>query len=420
MTYDEAISYIHSVSWLGSRPGLERIGELCTLLGNPQNSLKFIHVAGTNGKGSFSSMISSVLISSGMTVGTFTSPYVYSFNERFSVNGEPISNDELADIIEYVKPYADSMQNSPTEFELITAAGFEYFKRKGCDIVVLEAGMGGRLDSTNIITSSVLSVITGIALDHMTFLGNTTTAIAAEKAGIIKKGCPVLCGKLDGGAADVIKNRAKEVNAPISFCDYNRLGSASLSLDGALFSVEGYYEPLKISLCGTYQPENALLAISAAEILGIEKKYIRKGLAEAVWPARFEVLSRDPIIIFDGGHNPQGVEAAIKSARAILEKKAIVVTGVMADKDYNCMAKMISTVAAKVYCTEPFNPRVLSAKKYAKVFCDCGVEAVAEPDVNNALSLAVSEAESSSAPVLILGSLYMYRQVRDALDMIFS
>lgn len=418
MTYDEAISYIHSVSWLGSRPGLERIGELCALMNDPQKSLKFVHVAGTNGKGSFSAMLTAILKSAGFCVGTFTSPYVYTFNERFAVNGEPISDEELAEITEYVKPFADSMKNSPTEFELITAAGFEFFRRRQCNIVVLEAGMGGRLDSTNIIPSSLLSVITGVALDHTAFLGNTTADIAREKAGIIKNGCPVLCGKLDADAAAAISEKAESASSPLTFCNYERLHDISISLDGTLFKADGYSDPIRLKLCGAYQPENAMLAITAAELLGIDEAHIREGLAAAAWSARFEVLRRDPVIVFDGGHNPQGIAATVKSASAVFTKKALVVTGVMADKDYGEIAKMISSIAHKVYCTEPENPRVLPAEDYAKAFADCETEAVAIPDVEKAVSTAVVEAKEKGLPLLILGSLYMYRQVRDALDKI--
>ena len=196
MTYDEALEYIHSVCWKGSRPGLSRITELTGLLGNPQDSLRFIHVAGTNGKGSVSAMTAGVLSAAGYKTGLFTSPFIVRFNERMQIDGHDISDEELAQITEYVRPYADSMADSPTEFELITAIAFVYFKRNNCDYVVLEVGMGGRLDSTNIIKapSVAVSVITGIAMDHTAFLGDTPEKIAAEKAGIIKEGVPVVFG----------------------------------------------------------------------------------------------------------------------------------------------------------------------------------------------------------------------------------
>ena len=191
MNYAEALEYIHSVMWMGSRPGLSRTKRLLELLGNPEKGMKFVHVAGTNGKGSTCAMLDSVLRAAGYKVGLYTSPYIVRFNERMCINGEPISDSELAELTAIVKPLAESMEDKPTEFELITAIAFVYFKRHNCDIVVLEAGMGGRLDSTNIITTPILSVITGIALDHTQFLGDTVEKIAQEKAGIIKKNVPL-------------------------------------------------------------------------------------------------------------------------------------------------------------------------------------------------------------------------------------
>ena len=213
MTYEEAVAYIHSVAWKGSRPGLSRITELLHLLGDPQDRLQFIHIAGTNGKGSTSAMTESVLRAAGYKTGLFVSPYIKHFNERICFCGTPISDEALARVTATVKPFADAMEDKPTEFELITALGLEYFKRKKCDIVILEAGMGGRLDSTNIIEESELSVITGIALDHTAYLGDTVEKIAAEKAGIIKKGGTVLFGGEDKCAAEVIVAKAKEMGA---------------------------------------------------------------------------------------------------------------------------------------------------------------------------------------------------------------
>ena len=214
MNYEEALEYIHGISWTFCKPGLERISALCKALGDPQKKLKFIHIAGTNGKCSTSAMLESVLRESGYKTGLFTSPYIRTFNERMRVDGENISDGELAEITEYVRPFADDMTDKPTEFELISAIAFEYFSRNNCDVVVLEAGMGGRLDSTNVIDSALLSIITGIALDHTAFLGDTVEKIAAEKAGIIKCGCPVLFGGEDDAAERVIRERAAEMNAP--------------------------------------------------------------------------------------------------------------------------------------------------------------------------------------------------------------
>ena len=416
MTYEEALEYIHSVVWMGSRPGLSRITELCSLIGDPQNDLSFIHIAGTNGKGSTTSMLSEICKASGLKVGTFTSPYVFRFNERMAVNGTPIDNEMLADIIEYIRPYADSMEDSPTEFELITAVGFEFFKRMNCDIVILEAGLGGRLDSTNIIPASKLSIITGIALDHTEILGDTTEKIAAEKAGIIKKGCPVLIGNCDNGARAVIKEKARETNSPVYEVNYDRINNLSMSLEGSTFYFEGYEDKLQILLAGQYQPRNAAVAISAAEILGIDIKHITEGIKAAKWPARFEVLSTSPVVIFDGSHNPEGIRATVDTVKKLFHGKVNVLTGVMADKNYTVMAEAISEICDKVYCTKPDNPRALDAEKYAECCNGFGCNAVGINNVEKAVNTAYSDSMERNVPLLVMGSLYLYSEFREAFD----
>lgn len=414
MTYTEAIEYIHSICWLGSRPGLERITVLCDKMGNVQDKLKFIHVAGTNGKGSVSSMLTRILVNAGYRVGTFTSPYVYRFNERMAINGEPISDEDLARIIEKIKPLAESMEDQPTEFELITAAGFLYFYEQKCDIVVLECGMGGRLDSTNIIKKPLLSVITGIALDHTAFLGDTVEKIAKEKAGIIKEGIPVIYGMMPRSCAEVIESHSADARA----CDYSRLQDVSLSLDGASFYVSGYRKQFKLRLIGGYQPRNAMLAISCAEVLGIDREAIHKGICETVWPARFEVLSSEPTVIYDGGHNPQGVEAAVNTVKEIFKGKINILSGVMADKDYGYICSLIGSVAHRVYCVTPDNPRSLDADSYADAFAAKGVDATAYSSMDEAMTAAYVDSKKENRPLLGLGSLYMYCEFVDALDKI--
>lgn len=418
MTYEEALEYIHSVVWMGSRPGLSRITELCSLIGDPQNDLSFIHIAGTNGKGSTTSMLSEICKASGLKVGTFTSPYVFRFNERMAVNGTPIDNEMLADIIEYIRPYADSMEDSPTEFELITAVGFEFFKRMNCDIVILEAGLGGRLDSTNIIPASKLSIITGIALDHTEILGDTTEKIAAEKAGIIKKGCPVLIGNCDNGARAVIKEKARETNSPVYEVNYDRINNLSMSLEGSTFYFEGYEDKLQIILAGQYQPRNAAVAISAAEVLGIDVKHITEGLKAAKWPARFEVLSTSPVVIFDGSHNPEGIRATVDTVKKLFHGKVNVLTGVMADKNYTVMAEAISEICDKVYCTKPSNPRALDSEKYAECCQIYGCNSVGINNVEEAVITAYTDSKEKNVPLLVMGSLYLYSEFREAFDKI--
>lgn len=411
----EAIEYIHSVNWQRERPSLDRIRSLCASIGDPQNELRFIHVAGTNGKGSFCSMLESVLRMSGMRVGLFTSPFILRFNERMKVNGEDITSDELVDIVEYIRPYADAMNGRCTEFELITAIGFEYFRRKGCDIVILECGMGGRLDPTNIIDSAVMSVITGIALDHTAFLGDTTEKIAREKAGIIKRGVPVLwCGQ-DADAYRVISKRASEMQSVMYVADKS-VSVKENSLDGTRFDC-GEYRDLYIKLLGSYQPYNARNVICACEILNglgynISSDDIYGGLSRAHWLARFEIICKDPLFIFDGGHNPEGVCAAIESAKMYFgDRRLCVITGVMADKDHKYMAGKISEIADTVYTVSPDNPRALDCKKYASEFDELGVHAESFESLPLAISAAKEHAKAKGCATLVLGSLYMYGEV---------
>lgn len=416
MNYTEALEYIHSICWTFTKPGLERIASLCEKLRNPQNDLKFIHVAGTNGKGSFCSMLDSVLRNAGYKTGLFTSPYIKVFNERMQFCGENISNEELAEITEYVKPFADSMEDKPTEFELITAIGFEFFKRKKCDVVILEAGMGGRLDSTNIIDSSLLSVITGISLDHTAFLGDTPEKIAAEKAGIIKPNGAVLFGGNSKSVEEVIKAKAAEMGADYYFADKSGLEILSSDLSGSIINYKEYNE-LKLPLLGLYQPLNAANVLCALEILKgqgfkIDEKAVREGLLAARWPARFEIISRDPLIIFDGAHNPEGIETAVESIKRYFgDEKVAILTGVMKDKDYNYISRKFAEIADRAFTITPANPRALPAAEYAKVLEGVGITATSYESVASALADAKKFAKGSGAPLVCLGSLYMYCEV---------
>ena len=418
MTYNEALEYIHSISWTFCKPGLERIGELCEKLGDPQKSLRFVHVAGTNGKGSFCSMLNSVLSESGLKVGLYTSPYIRFFNERMCVDGQPISNEELAELTEYVRPIADSMTDKPTEFELITAIAFEFFKRHECDVVVLEAGMGGRLDSTNIIRDPYLSVITGIALDHTAFLGDTVEKIAAEKAGIIKDNAPVLFGGDDNNAAEVIEAVAREKDSAFYRVDYSKLTNIRPSLEGATFDI-GEYKDMSIGLLGMYQPRNASVVINAVQILrrrGIEitDDALRAGLSKAKWQGRFEIISRDPLMIFDGAHNPQGISSAVESIKTYFgDNKVYLLTGVLRDKDYTFIAKELSRIAAKAFTLTPDSPRALSSAEYAETLCEAGIDAAAYETLKDALEASTEAARRDNVPLICLGSLYVYSQLME-------
>ena len=443
MTYQDALDYIHSTCWKGSRPGLSRTIELADRLGRPQDSLKFIHVAGTNGKGSTSAMLAAILQKAGYRVGLYTSPYILRFNERMRIDGCDIPDDELAEITELVKPHADSMEDSPTEFELITIIALCYFARHNCDVVVFEVGMGGRLDSTNIIDPETVlaSVITGIAMDHTAFLGDTPEKIAAEKAGIIKAGVPVLYGgnhpavgcavpsdsavscsaAASCGAAcgAVIREKAAEQNAPYFETDHTRLSNVRADLFGCDFDFANHTR-LHIPLAGLYQPHNAANVLTVLDILGdrgmaIPDEAIREGLAAVYWPGRFEILSRSPLIIADGGHNPEGIDAAIASVKEYFQnEKILLLTGVMADKDYAHMVARMGEVTARAFCVRPANDRALDAARYAESFRAIGIPAEGYATVAEGVAAATRAAQKEGKALLCLGSLYMYGEVRAA------
>ena len=416
MNYTESLEYIHSINWAFCKPGLERISALCEALGHPERDLKFVHVAGTNGKGSFCSMLESVLRAAGYKTGLYTSPYIKEFGERMRVSGENIPNDTLAEITSYVRPIADAMEDRPTEFELITAIAFEYFKREGCEIVVLEAGMGGRLDSTNVIRNPLLSVITGIALDHTAFLGDTVEKIAVEKAGIIKDGAPVLLGGGDTRVKNTIEPIALERGSKFNTVDYLKLKKHKSDLSGSHFDF-GDHKDIRISLPGLYQPKNAAAVLSAVDILrlgGLEipEDAVRAGLAAARWPARFEILSSEPLIIFDGAHNPEGITAAVESIKHYFgEKKVYLLSGVLSDKDYRYIAAKVAEVASRAFTMTPDNPRALSAEEYAEVLKKKGALATPYPDIRAAFTAAKSAARQDDVPLVCLGSLYTYTDI---------
>ncbi len=416
MTYTEALEYIHSVTWRGSIPGLSRIEELSRRMGNPEKGLRFIHIGGTNGKGSTSAYLTAVLMAAGYTVGTFTSPYVRTFNERIAINGKPVSNYMLASATAAVKPHADKMSDKPTEFELISAIGFEIFKRKKVDVVVLEVGMGGRFDSTNIIESPLASLITGIAFDHMQLLGDSLAKIAWEKAGIIKEDCPTVTARLKKEARDVIEAEAKEKNSTVIVVCPEKIQVLSDTLDGIVMNY-GEYENIKTSLIGGYQPLNIALVIESVKVLNtrglcISRDALYGGIASAKWPARFELLSHDPVTVFDGGHNEEGVRAAIDTAvRVFRGEKVVLLTGVMADKAYDGMVDIIAPHVAEVFTLKVDNPRALDAASLAAVYERHGIKATANDNIAKSFAAAKKRAQELGLPLLILGSLYLYKDV---------
>lgn len=420
MTCQEAIQYIHAFPWHTSKPGLERITALLDAIGNPQNAVRCIHVAGTNGKGSVCAMLDSVLRAEGYRTGLFTSPYIRNFRERIRVGGEMIGEDELAEITEFIKPYAEALDEKPNVFELITAIGFECFRRRGVEIVVLEVGLGGRLDPTNVIRDPLLSIITDIDFDHTEQLGNTLQAIAAEKAGIVKEGRPCLYGGRESSASRTVRAIAEHRHAPFYTVDRSDYRVTEMTLEGTVFDFQQYIG-LELPLLGSYQPFNAAIVLTALGILesegvGGKEESLRRGLREVRWPARFELLDHAPVIICDGGHNPQGIAAAVKSLQTYFpEQKACVLTAVMADKNYDEMIELLRPVVATAYTVDLGNPRALSAATYAKYLNNHNINALPFESVKDALARAIDDCRRDGTPLLCLGSLYLYNAVLDAL-----
>ena len=421
MNYSEALEYIHSVVWKGSRPGLGRITELLEKLNNPQDGLRFIHIAGTNGKGSNSAMLESILRAAGYKTGLFVSPYIKHFNERICVCGKPISDEDLAAATAFVRPFADSMVDAPTEFELITAIGLVHFLKEKCDVVVLETGMGGRLDSTNVIKDPLACVITGIAMDHTAFLGDTVEKIAAEKAGILKKGAPVIWGGYDKAARAVIENKAHEMGVSFVAAEDTPLTVREMTLSGTVVDY-GKRKEIKLPLLGSYQPQNLATVLSTVDALqarglAIGEDAVREGLACVRWRGRFEKLCDKPLIFSDGAHNPEGIAAAAKGIRHYFAGKPVaLLTGVMADKDYTDMVATLAPLTCRVFTLTPNNPRSLSAAEYAEVYRKAGIEASAHDTVEDAVAAAVAYARETGTPLFSLGSLYMYVEVTDVLE----
>lgn len=419
MTYKDAVSYIGACNGTVVELGLERISDLLSRMGNPQNGLRFVHITGTNGKGSVAAFLRSVLTESGLRTGSFNSPSLININDTVCIDGVPIENADFAEITAYIRSIAEKMPDLPSGFELETALAFEYFKRKKCDIVVLEAGLGGRLDATNVISENLFSVITGISLDHTAFLGKTVAEIAFEKSGIIKRGSPVISGKADADALAVIQKRAKELDSQLVRVDFGEISDVSYSLGGTVFSAHGY-SGLRLSLLGGFQPENALIALHCVDLLrkygySIPDSCVFRGLEKASHRGRFELLQKNPTVITDGAHNLDGIRAAAKSIRLYSDKKINLVMGVMGDKDFSAMAEEISPLAEQVFTAAPDNPRALAADTLADLFRKKGVSAAAFADVRKAFAAAKCAAQKNGLPVVVLGSLYMYKDIAGTL-----
>ncbi len=406
MNYNESLEYIHSLQVFGSIPGLERISELLEKLGNPQDDLKFIHIAGTNGKGSTCTMLSEIYKSAGLKVGLYTSPYVMDFRERIQINGEYIPKVDLARLCESVKNTGVYV----TEFEFITALAFLYFKEKNCDLVILEVGLGGRFDATNVIKAPLCAVITRIDLDHTDYLGSTYSEIAAEKCGIIKNGCPVVSyPDQTEEALNTIKSYAECLTLPSK----ENIKILSSDINGNSFVYEG--SEYKTKLVGIHQVLNAVTAIEAVKLVGMANDdNIKKGIAAANIAARVEIISEKPLVVLDGSHNPNGADALAGFMKNCYNG-IVAVIGMMADKDCELFLKKILPFCSSVITvTVKENKRSISAAELcllAKKYCK---DTEAASSYDEALAKA-KEKTQGEKPLFICGSLYLAAAIREKL-----
>lgn len=419
MNAEQAIAYIHSVCWKGSIPGLGRTQELLEKMGNPEKKLKFVHIAGTNGKGSTAAMTASILSKAGYRTGLYTSPYIYRFHERIQVDGVEISDEDLTEITEYVKPLADSMAQSPTEFELVCCIAFEYFYRKKCEIVVLEVGMGGAWDATNVIEVPEVAVITNIGLDHTEYLGDTVEKIAETKSGIFKPHGHAVVYRSTPSVEAVYERVCAERDVSLRKADFDGLVLKAHTLEGQVFDC-GSRKNLVLPLLGDHQLHNASVVLSIADTLigegwKISEQNIYDGIRDVRWPGRFDIVCRKPLFIIDGGHNPQCIEALVKNIRDYLAgKKVIALTGVLADKDYADMYKPVMPLVDRFVCITPPNPRKLEAEQLARYLRQAGAQAQASESILDGVKQAMDLAGEDGV-VLCFGSLYSIGGIRDAL-----
>ena len=409
MNYQEAVDYIHSLLAFGIKPGLERISALLAELGNPQNDLRFVHVAGTNGKGSTSTMLSHILKAGGYKTGLFTSPYVFSFCERIQINNANIPEADLANTVARVKSAIEGLNAGgivPTEFEAITAAALLYFKEQQCDYAVMEVGLGGRYDSTNVIPAPEVCVITSVSLDHTKILGDTIEQIAAEKAGILKQGSVcVTTTRQDPTALSVICNTAEQQGCALTVANTEAAQVISESLTETVFSYCG--EAYTVHLSGRHQIENAVGVIEAARKLsGVTETHIREGLQNTVMRGRMEYRKGTPPLLLDGGHNPECAEALREVLKRFAPPTITAVIGMMADKDTGQYLKTVAPLCKEIYFTKPNNPRAAEPAVLQSAIQDIKVITFTEESPKSALQQAIN-ATPQDGLVLVCGSFYL-------------
>ena len=419
MDYNEALTYLKTAEGRGSRLGLERIGELMEKLGNPQKKLKFVHIAGTNGKGSCAAMTASIFRAAKYRTGLYTSPYLRRFNERMQINGKDIPDDRLAELFTRIQPIAEAMDDPPTVFELTTAAALLWYAEEHCDIVVLEVGLGGRFDATNIIDAPDAALITNIGLDHTEILGDTLEKIAFEKAGILKAGTAAVLFAQTEGVTAVIRARCEELGVPLRISRPECIVREFDSIYGQTFTYKG--EAYAIPLLGAHQLLNAAAVLELVEVLRekgwcLEQNDVEHGLYAVSWPGRFELLREEPLFVVDGGHNPQCAETVVDSLlRYFGDKHRILLLGVLADKDVDGMLRILDRAADEYVCITPMSPRALPAAELAARLRPLGKPVTVCDTIRDGVTEALARADDECA-VCAVGSLYSVGEIRSCFD----
>ena len=417
MDYQQAVDYIESPALPRGRYGLERLKQALELLGNPQHKVRFVHVAGTNGKGSCAAMLASVLKEAGYRTGLYISPHLRRYNERMQVDGVDISDDDLIRAAQRVKEVCEQLGGTPIVFEVLTLMALWYFAERRCDFVVLEVGIGGKLDATNCIPAPAAALIAQLGFDHTETLGSTIEEIAAQKGGIAKPGSQLVMAEQEPAALRVVEQLCREQGCGFTVADPARLQVLSTSPEGQRLRDRTYGE-LLLPLAGSHQVKNAANVLTVVEVLkgegfAIPDRAVRQGIESTVWPARFERLSRSPDFILDGGHNPQCVQAAVQALQDYYPgKKVVFLTGMMKDKDSAAMLAKMAEVAKAFVCLHADSERAFGAQELAR-------------EIENTLSLAAYPAASAQegcalaqrlageqGVVCALGSLYLAGEIR--------
>lgn len=423
MRYEEAIKYITEVGNFGSNYGLERTYKLLEYLSNPEKDLKFIHIAGTNGKGSTTSMIAEILMGAGYKVGMYTSPFIEEFEERIQINRNNIPKEKLASLMDEVKSAVDKViedgYSHPTEFEIITVLMLLYFKKENIDFGVIEVGLGGTLDSTNVITP-VLQVITSISFDHTNLLGNTLEEIAGEKAGIIKSGIPTVIYPQKAEALKVIENKCSEMNSKLYIANCDNFKFENVVNEDRPYQLLKYNNEVDIllPLLGEHQITNLSVAMTAIEVLNninitnILLDSIVKSIKKVKWKGRLEVLSKNPYVVIDGAHNIQGIETLSRNIKKYFKYENLyLILGILADKDVQEMIKVIAPMAKKIYAVTPNSIRAELAEDLKREIIKYNENCEAYDDYKEAYLTAINDANENDF-VLASGSLYMIGDMR--------